>query len=209
MKLHPSAPIVLGFSWLRFTNSHIDWPSLILCLDWDNPTNSGLVPFDVSPPSENPKSVIDQSWTPPQLCLRSAWLFVINVRPNGLPQVLPTLVNSGTSSAFISSQLNLQHNDLNKPLKLQLFDRSPAMTGVTQYYDNTLTLNNDLWFQAWLLITQLPPLTPIMLRLLWMHLGVELQFCEDEYCWGLILQTLYGGEEVQGTGSLTSVTMER
>ncbi|KAG5333949.1 hypothetical protein C0989_004557 [Termitomyces sp. Mn162] len=78
-KLHPSAPIVLGFSWLRSTNPRVDWPSLTLCLDRDNPTDSGLVPFDVSPPSKNSETMIDQLWTPLQLCSRSARSFVIYV----------------------------------------------------------------------------------------------------------------------------------
>ncbi|KAG5333795.1 hypothetical protein C0989_004803 [Termitomyces sp. Mn162] len=43
------------------------------------------------------------------------------------------------------------------------------MTGITQYYDNTLTLNNNLRFQAWLLITQLFPSTLIMLKLPWLQ----------------------------------------
>ncbi|KAG5349782.1 hypothetical protein C0989_001887 [Termitomyces sp. Mn162] len=43
------------------------------------------------------------------------------------------------------------------------------MTRITQYHDNTLTLDNDLQFQAWLLITQLPPLTPIVLGLPWLQ----------------------------------------
>ncbi|KAG5347998.1 hypothetical protein C0989_011271, partial [Termitomyces sp. Mn162] len=38
-----------------------------------------------------------------------------------------------------------------------------------QYHDNTLTLNNDLQFQARLLITQLPPSTPIVLGLPWLQ----------------------------------------
>ncbi|KAG5348536.1 hypothetical protein C0989_010090, partial [Termitomyces sp. Mn162] len=76
---------------------------------------------------------------------------------------------SGTSGVFISNQLDLQHNNLDKPLKLQLFDGSPATTRITQYHDNTLTLNNDLQFQARLLVTQLPPSTPIMLGLLWLR----------------------------------------
>ncbi|KAG5348848.1 hypothetical protein C0989_007772 [Termitomyces sp. Mn162] len=153
------------FSWLRSTNPHINWPSLTLHLDWDNPTNSGLVPFDVSPSSENSETMIDHPQTPLQLCSRSARLFIINVRLDGLPQVFPALIDSSTSGTFVSSQLDLQCNNLNKPLELQLFDSSPAMTRITQYYDNTLTLNNDLQFQAQLLVTQLSPSTPIMLGL--------------------------------------------
>ncbi|KAG5718773.1 hypothetical protein E4T56_gene2722 [Termitomyces sp. T112] len=140
--------------------------TLLLCTTL--PFSNNSIPTLVN--SSIMDNFIDESLvTSPQLYLRSAWLFVINVHLNGLSQVLPTLVNSGTSSAFVSSQLNFQHNDLDKLLELQLFERSPAMTGVTQYYDNTLTLDNDLWFQTWLLVTQLPPLTPIMLGLLWLQ----------------------------------------
>ncbi|KAG5332103.1 hypothetical protein C0989_007239 [Termitomyces sp. Mn162] len=78
-KLHSSAPIVLGFSWLCSTNPRVDWPSLTLRLDRDNPTDSRLVPFDVSPPSENSETTINQPRTPPQLCSRSAQLFIIYV----------------------------------------------------------------------------------------------------------------------------------
>ncbi|KAG5348657.1 hypothetical protein C0989_009149, partial [Termitomyces sp. Mn162] len=78
-KLHSSASVVLGFSWLRSTNPHVDCPSLTLRLDQDNPTNSGLVPFHVSPPSESSKTMINQPRTPPQLRSRSARLFVIYV----------------------------------------------------------------------------------------------------------------------------------
>ncbi|KAG5336890.1 hypothetical protein C0989_011647 [Termitomyces sp. Mn162] len=83
--------------------------------------------------------------------------------------ILPVLIDSSTSGMFVNSQLDFQHNDLNKPLKLQLFDRSPAITGITQYHDNALTLNNDLRVQAQLLVAQLPPLTPIVLRLSWLQ----------------------------------------
>ncbi|KAG5726826.1 hypothetical protein E4T56_gene591 [Termitomyces sp. T112] len=137
-KLHPSTPVVLGFSWLCSTNPHIDWPSLTLRLDWDNPTNSGLS-------------------------------FIINVQLNDPSKVFPALVDSGASSTFVSNQLGLWHNDLDRPLELQLFDGSPAMTRIMQYHDNTLTLDIDLQFQAQLLITQVPPPTPIVLRLPWLQ----------------------------------------
>ncbi|KAG5335036.1 hypothetical protein C0989_002421 [Termitomyces sp. Mn162] len=168
-KLHPSTLIVLGFSWLHSTNPHIDWPSLTLHLDWDNPTDSGLVPFNVSPSSKNSGTMINHPQTLLQLCSRSIQSFIINVQLNSLPKILPALVDSSTSSTFVSSQLDLQYNNLNQPLELQLFNRSPAMTGITQYHDNTLTLNNDLQFQAWLLVTQLLLLTPIVLRLSWLQ----------------------------------------
>ncbi|KAG5722479.1 hypothetical protein E4T56_gene2867 [Termitomyces sp. T112] len=163
-KLHPSAPVVLGFSWLRSTNPRVDWP-LTLRLDQDNPTDSGLVPFNVSPSSENSKAIINHPWTPLQLHSRSARSFIINVRLDDPSKVFPALVDSGTSSTFVSNQLSLQHNDLDRPLELQLFDGSPATTRIMQYHNNTLTLNNNLQFQAWLLVTQLPPPTPIVLGL--------------------------------------------
>ncbi|KAG5349556.1 hypothetical protein C0989_003181 [Termitomyces sp. Mn162] len=100
----------------------------------------------------------------------SSWqCSLLNIQLNSSPTVLPTLVDSGASGTFISNWLGLQHNDLNKPLELQLFNGSPAITGITQYHDNTLTLDNDLRFQAQLLITQLLLSTPIMLRLLWLQ----------------------------------------
>ncbi|KAG5735301.1 hypothetical protein E4T56_gene10971 [Termitomyces sp. T112] len=154
------------------TNNFIDEslaPSLTLCLDRDNPTDSRLIPFDVSPSSKNSETTIDHLRTPPQLCSRSAWSFIINVQLNDSSKVFPALVDSGASGTFVSNQLGLQRNDLNKPLELQLFDRSSTMIRITQYHDNTLTLDNNLQFQAWLLVTQLPLLTPIMLRLLWLQ----------------------------------------
>ncbi|KAG5328454.1 hypothetical protein C0989_010418, partial [Termitomyces sp. Mn162] len=83
--------------------------------------------------------------------------------------VFSALVDSSASGTFVSNQLSLQCNDLDKPLKLQLFNRSPAMTIITQYHDNTLTLDNNLQFQAQLLIIQLPPPTPIVLGLPWLQ----------------------------------------
>ncbi|KAG5727964.1 hypothetical protein E4T56_gene19433 [Termitomyces sp. T112] len=125
-KLHPSALIVLGFSWLHSTNPCVDWPSLTLCLDQDNPTDSRLLRF------------------------RSTQSFIINVQLNDSSKVFPALVKSGAFSTFVSNQLGLWRNDLDKPLELQLFDGSPTMTRITQYHNNTLTLNNDLqlpWLQ--------------------------------------------------------------
>ncbi|KAG5723902.1 hypothetical protein E4T56_gene9787 [Termitomyces sp. T112] len=136
----------------------------------DNPTDSGLVPFNVSPSSENSETTIDPPpWTPPQLRSRSAWLFIINVQLNDSSKVFPALINSSASGTFISNQLGLWRNNLDKSLELQLFDGSPATTRISQYHDNTLTLDNDLQFQAWLLITQLPPPTPIVLGLPWLQ----------------------------------------
>ncbi|KAG5732059.1 hypothetical protein E4T56_gene18829 [Termitomyces sp. T112] len=166
---HPSKPPTTGFSWLHSTNPRVDWPSLTLRLNRDNSTNSGLVPFDVSPPSKNSKATINHPWTPLQLCSRSAWSFIINVQLDDPSKVFPALVDSGASGTFVSNQLGLRHDNLNRPLELQLFDGSPATTRITQYHNNTLTLDNDLQFQARLLVTQLPLLTTIVLGLPWLQ----------------------------------------
>ncbi|KAG5349468.1 hypothetical protein C0989_003610 [Termitomyces sp. Mn162] len=156
-KLHLSAPINLGFSWLHSTSPHIDWSSLTLCLDQNSLTDSGPVPFDVSLPSKHPEGMTNASWTLLQLCSKSTWSFIINIWLDGSLIVLPALVNSSTCGTFISNQLDFHHNNLDKPLKLQLFDRSPTSTGITQYHNNALILDNNSRFQVWLLVTQLSP----------------------------------------------------
>ncbi|KAG5727060.1 hypothetical protein E4T56_gene20311 [Termitomyces sp. T112] len=131
-KLHPSAPVILGFPWLCSTNPCINWPTLTLRLDWDNPTDSRLVPFDVLPLFKNSKTMIKQFRTPPQLYLRSS------------------LPSSTVAPLAPLSAVN-------------------STSGITQYHDNTITLDNELQFQAQFLITQLSPLTPIVLGLLWLQ----------------------------------------
>ncbi|KAG5335144.1 hypothetical protein E4T56_gene10786 [Termitomyces sp. T112] len=168
-KLHTSTPIILGFSWLCSINPQIDWSSLTLCLNWDSPINLGPVPFHVSPHSKDPRGTTDAPWTPPQLHSKSAWSFIINIQLDNSPMVLPTLVNSRASGTFVSNQLDLPFNTLDKLLKLQLFDRSPTSIGIIQYHDNTLILDNNLKFQVQLLITQLPESTPIVLGLPWLQ----------------------------------------
>ncbi|KAG5337095.1 hypothetical protein C0989_010809 [Termitomyces sp. Mn162] len=107
--------------------------------------------------------------TLPQLCLKSTQSFIINVQLDNSPAVLPALVNSGASSTFVSNQLDLSYDTLDKPLELQLFNGSPALTGVIQYHDSTLTLDNRLRFQVQLLITQLLESTLIVLGLPWLQ----------------------------------------
>ncbi|KAG5730374.1 hypothetical protein E4T56_gene11599 [Termitomyces sp. T112] len=127
-----------------------DFWLLTLHLNQDSLTNSGPVPFDVSLHSKDSEGTNDAPQTLLQLCLKST---------------------CRASSIFISKQLNLLHNTLDKPLKLQLFDASSALAGITQYHDSTLTLSNKLKFQVWLLVTQLPESTPIVLELSWLQDG--------------------------------------
>ncbi|KAG5719994.1 hypothetical protein E4T56_gene6912 [Termitomyces sp. T112] len=145
-KLHPSAPVILGFSWLRSTNPCVDWPSLTLHLTGTTPPTPDWYPSMSHPPPRTPRP---RSTNPGPR--RNFALGLHNY--------------SGASGVFISNQLDLRRNDLDKPLELQLFDGSPATTRIMQYHDNTLTLDNDLQFQAQLLVTQLPPSTPINLTM--------------------------------------------
>ncbi|KAG5724955.1 hypothetical protein E4T56_gene12433 [Termitomyces sp. T112] len=133
---------------------------------WDSPTYSGPVPFNVSTPSKNSEGTTKAPQTLLQLHLKSAQSFIINIQLDSSPTVLLALINSSTSGTFISNKLDLCYNNLNKPLKLQLFNRSPTSTRITQYHDNALILDNNLRFQVQLLITQLPLSIPIMLGLL-------------------------------------------
>ncbi|KAG5720969.1 hypothetical protein E4T56_gene424 [Termitomyces sp. T112] len=52
---------------LCLTPKQTTYNGLTLYLNWNNPTNSGLVPFDVSPSSKNSKTTIDHPQTPLQL----------------------------------------------------------------------------------------------------------------------------------------------
>ncbi|KAG5716668.1 hypothetical protein E4T56_gene16364 [Termitomyces sp. T112] len=136
---------------------HLSTPILLKLSD-GNPTSAGNIthfPFNVSPLYKGSKGTPGVLQTSSQLHSKSTQLFVINVWLDDSPTVLHTLVNSGASGIFVSNQLDLFHDILNKILKLQLFDRSPASTGITHYHNNALTLNNNLRFQVWLLVTQL------------------------------------------------------
>ncbi|KAG5351918.1 hypothetical protein C0989_004556 [Termitomyces sp. Mn162] len=95
--------------------------------------------------------------------------FITNVQLDNSSMVISILIDSGASGTFMSNQLDLLHHILDKPPELQLFDRSPTSTGITQYYDTTFTLDNKLRFQVQLFITQLLESTPIMLELPWLQ----------------------------------------
>ncbi|KAG5732447.1 hypothetical protein E4T56_gene8398 [Termitomyces sp. T112] len=128
-------------------NPCIDWPILTLHLNWDSLPDSVPVLFNISTCSQEVEYTINIPWTPLQLCSKSTQSFIIIVQLGNSSAILPALVDSRASSIFISKQLNFLHNTLNTPLKLQLFDGSPVLTGITQYHDNSLMLNNNLRFQ--------------------------------------------------------------
>ncbi|KAG5729729.1 hypothetical protein E4T56_gene1016 [Termitomyces sp. T112] len=140
MKLHPSTSIVLGFLWLHSTNPHIDWPSLTLHFNWDNSTNSRLVPFDVSLPSKNSETAIDQPQTPPQLCL-------------SLPKVLPALIDNSASSTFVAVKSTSDAMTSTNPLSSNSSMEAPPQQG---------SLNTTM-------IPSSSTMTYIVLGLLWLQ----------------------------------------
>ncbi|KAG5335673.1 hypothetical protein C0989_000756 [Termitomyces sp. Mn162] len=75
---------------------------------------------------------------------------------------LPTLSDSGTMDNFINKSLAALApyllRRLSAPIPLKLFDGDPTPTGYITHH-----------LEAWLLITQLPPLTPIVLGLMWLQ----------------------------------------
>ncbi|KAG6876051.1 hypothetical protein C0993_005951 [Termitomyces sp. T159_Od127] len=147
-RLHP---LILGLLWLRSTNLYIDWWNLTLHFDCQATEHPEPIPFDVT----TPVSATDHPHTPPQLCSKSTWSFVLNARLGESPQILTALIDSGATRT---------------PMELQLFDGKPTIARpITKSHTSSITLNNGLQFLVHLLVTQLPEVTPIVLGLLWLH----------------------------------------
>ncbi|KAG6875363.1 hypothetical protein C0993_009582 [Termitomyces sp. T159_Od127] len=163
--LHASAPLILGLSWLHSTNPCIDWRNLTLHFDCQAMKPPEPIPFDVTALV----SAANHPHTPPQLRLKSAWSFVLNARLSKSSQVLTTLVDSEATGIFVSDQLNFNHDLLDRPMELQLFDGKPTTAGpITNSHTSSITLNNGLRFLVHLLVTQLLEVTPIVLGLPWL-----------------------------------------
>ncbi|KAG6882804.1 hypothetical protein C0993_009048, partial [Termitomyces sp. T159_Od127] len=85
------------------------------------------------------------------------------------PQVLTALIDSRATKMFVSDQLDLTHNPLNRPMELQLFDSKPTTTQpITKMHSSSIVLNNGLRFLVDLLVMQLPEITPVILGLPWL-----------------------------------------
>ncbi|KAG6896399.1 hypothetical protein C0992_008521 [Termitomyces sp. T32_za158] len=100
----------------------------------------------------------------------SAWLFVINTRLGNSSEIISALIDSGATKTFLSNRLALPHQDIAKPLELQLFNGHPAPSGpITKSHSSTLILDNGLRFPVDFLVTQLHESTPIVLGLPWLR----------------------------------------
>ncbi|KAG6883654.1 hypothetical protein C0993_004896 [Termitomyces sp. T159_Od127] len=159
--LHASTPLILGLPWLCFTNPCIDWQNLTLYFNHQAMEHLEPILFDVT---------ANHPHTPPQLCLKSAQLFVLNAQFGKSPQILTALVNSRATGTFVSDQLDLTHDPLDRPMELQLFNGKPTTARpITKTHTSSITLNNGLRFPVHLLVTQLLEVTSIVLGLLWLR----------------------------------------
>ncbi|KAG6875186.1 hypothetical protein C0993_010442 [Termitomyces sp. T159_Od127] len=146
---------------LCFTSPCINWQNLTLHFDHQAVEYLEPILFNVT----TSISIADHPHTPLQLHSKSTQLFVLNAQLGKSPQVLTALVDSGATGTFVSDQLNLIHDLLNRSMELQLFDGKPTTAGpITK----THTHNNGLQFLVHLLVTQLSEVTPIVLGLLWL-----------------------------------------
>ncbi|KAG6882977.1 hypothetical protein C0993_008429 [Termitomyces sp. T159_Od127] len=163
--LHTFAPLILGLPWLRSTNPHVGWQNLTIHFDCQTLEHPEPISFDVTALV----STTDHPHTPPQLCLKFTWSFILNAQLGKSSQVLTALINSRATETFVSDQLNFTHDLLNRPMELQLFDSKPTTAGpITKTHTSSIILNDSLWFLVHLLVTQFSKVTPIVLGLLWL-----------------------------------------
>ncbi|KAG6868162.1 hypothetical protein C0993_006953 [Termitomyces sp. T159_Od127] len=127
--------------------------------------------------TQSPSFLMSPPWsappTTPTLPCNSAQSPPI-VYPQRLTQQLPPSPHYSHQQRaigmFVSDQLDLIYDQLDRPMELQLFNGKPTTTGpITKTHSSSIVLNNGLWFSVSLLVTQLLETTPIVLGLLWLH----------------------------------------
>ncbi|KAG6859564.1 hypothetical protein C0995_007255 [Termitomyces sp. Mi166 len=80
------------------------------------------------------------------------------------------LINSGATGTFVSSELALLDKEIGEPIEVQLFDGTPATSGlITHHHSDVISLANSLKFPVNLQVTQLHHAMPIILGLPWLH----------------------------------------
>ncbi|KAG6884128.1 hypothetical protein C0993_001123 [Termitomyces sp. T159_Od127] len=86
------------------------------------------------------------------LILGLLWLRSTNPHVNCKSfQVLTALIDSRATRTFVSDQLNLTHDLLDRPMESQLFDSKPTTAGpITKTHTSSIVLDNGLWFGSWL-----------------------------------------------------------
>ncbi|KAG6901117.1 hypothetical protein C0995_000429 [Termitomyces sp. Mi166 len=119
-----------------------------MALDWSSSSCTSINPFHF-PPSRS---------------------FIIDVMLQSTGTTHAALINSGATGTFISSELALPSKEISELIELQLFDSTPAASGlITHHHFDIISLANTLDFPVDLLVTQLHCTTPIILDLPWLH----------------------------------------
>ncbi|KAF5376110.1 hypothetical protein D9615_007778 [Tricholomella constricta] len=167
-KLHETATIVLGLSWLKEVYSCINWKDLCITLrQGSNGKIEGSLP-DLRRKNEVAPTTTDTGAQ--RLPLRSAHSFTIEVQLKGSPTRLQALIDSGAAGNFITQSLCTKPEPLVNPMTLQLFNGNPSGGGAISHHSpKMIKLENGLEYKVDLLITQLHPATPLVLGLPWLQ----------------------------------------
>ena len=108
------------------------------------------------------------------LTSQSEMSFLVSLRLPGIPNPIPTLIDSGATSNFIDSTLATMSvfvpAVLAQPIALCLFDGKPATSGfIHQLISITVHFSDESHQDLDLLVTRLHPSAPIVLGLPWLQ----------------------------------------
>ena len=107
------------------------------------------------------------------LTSQSEMSFWVSLQIPGIPNLIPTLIDSGATLNFIDSTLATMSifvpAVLAQPIALCLFDSKPATSGfIHQLISTTVHFSDESHQDLDLLVTKLHPLVPIILSLPWL-----------------------------------------
>ncbi|KAG6899432.1 hypothetical protein C0993_010340 [Termitomyces sp. T159_Od127] len=116
---------------------------------------------------------------------------------------------------FVSDQLDLLHNPLDRLLELQLFDNKLTTTRpITKCHSSSIILDNGLWFLVSLLVMQPLETTPIVLELPWLHdvnsdinwRDLTMKFSSTSACLAAVHLCLQPTNDSSKTGATSATT---
>ncbi|KAG6872044.1 hypothetical protein C0995_013633 [Termitomyces sp. Mi166 len=114
-----------------------------MALDQSSSPSTSIIPFHFFPCS-NPTLTTSASLR--QLHFSLARFFIIEVTLQSTSATHAALIDSSATGTFVSSKLALP---IGEPIKLQLFDGTPAASGlITNHYSGIISLANGLNFSA-------------------------------------------------------------
>ena len=108
------------------------------------------------------------------LTSQSEMSFLVSLQLAGIPNPIPTLIDSGATLNFIDSTLAMMSifvpAALAQPITLCLFDGKPTTSGfIHQLISTTVHFSDESHQDLNLLVTKLHPSAPIVLGLLWLQ----------------------------------------